>query len=237
MLIPLGFNRHNRHRFDDAEISPWKGLPGPRGSGPCEHRRVPPRRAGAAARRDAVVFGEADARAARQPGRSDLQVRGREERTADSGELPRVRAFSRCRQRADVDRRSRSADSDDAVEAGADDRIHEDDVRARLSVSGHDDGVDGPLFDRIGFALAARRQESRPAFLRRRTARAAAAHRGHLRDVQGGLASGGNAARQRRRRMAVVEERGDAVGAGIRRRTSRCTCTSIIRDSLRRRSR
>ena len=32
----------------------------------------------------------------------------------------------------------------------------QDDVRARLSVSGHDDGVDGSLFARIGFAIAAR---------------------------------------------------------------------------------
>ena len=44
-----------------------------------------------------------------------------------------------------------------AVEAGADHRIHEDDVRARLSVSGHDDGVDGSLFAGVGFAIAARR--------------------------------------------------------------------------------
>ena len=129
------------------------------------------------------------------------------------------------------------ADSDDAVEAGADHRIHQDDVRARLSVSGRDDGVDGPLFARIGFALAARREESRPAVLRRRTTRAAAADRGHLRDVQGGLARGRNAAGQRRHRMAVVEERGDAVGAEIPRRTSRCICTSIIRGCFRSRSR
>ena len=44
-----------------------------------------------------------------------------------------------------MDRRSRSADADHAVEAGADGRIHADDVRAGLSLRRPGDGRAGPV--------------------------------------------------------------------------------------------
>ena len=48
--------------------------------------------------------------------------------------LPGLRARRRHRRRADVDRRSQSADADVAVEAGTDDRVHADDFRSGVSV-------------------------------------------------------------------------------------------------------
>ncbi len=54
-----------------------------------------------------------------------------------------------------VDRRSRSADPDDAVEAGADHRIHQDDVRADRAVRGHDQSAHGALLERLGHAPSA----------------------------------------------------------------------------------
>ena len=168
MLIPLGFNRHNRHRFDDAEISPWKGLPGRRRSGPGWRDCVPPGRARAAARRHAVVFGKQT----RVPLGSPVEVTYKFVMEKNAPPIPEdfrvfVHFLDADNERMWTDDHD-PASPDDAVEAGADDRIHEDDVRARLSVSGNDHGADGPVFDRLGFASAARRQESRPALLRRR---------------------------------------------------------------------
>ena len=152
-------------------------------------------------------------------------------------ELSRVRPFSRRRQRADVDRRSRLADSDDAMEAWAGHRIHEDDVRPGLSLSGPDDGVDGPLFACFGLAAAARRAEQRPARVHRWTTRAAPTNREHFRDVQGWLAPGRNAAGQCRRRVAVDEEGSHALGEKSEKRRDVVSSSRPARSFSRRRSR
>ena len=119
------------------------------------------------------------------------------------GKFPRFCAFSGCRQRTALGRRPRSARAHLAVEAGTGHRIHEDDVRADRPARRPDKSPDGALFQRIGLPSPARRNQSRPALLRRRDDRSGETYRGHFRDVQGRVASGGNAARQRRRRVAV----------------------------------
>ena len=80
-----------------------------------------------------TVDPQQDAGVARQPARSDLQVRGRARRDLRP-RLPRLRPLRERRRRADVDRRSRSAPADADVEGRGDDRVHADRVRAELSV-------------------------------------------------------------------------------------------------------
>ena len=162
MLIPLGFNRHNRHRFDDAEISSWKGLPGPRDSGPCEHR-------GACRREEPepppVATPSFSVKQTRVPLGSPVEVTYKFVVAKNAPPITEnfrvfVHFLDADNERMWTDDHD-PADSDDAMEAGADDRIHEDDVRARLSVSGRDDSVDGPLFGRrLNSRLPLARKES-----------------------------------------------------------------------------
>ena len=157
MLIPLGFNRHNRHVFDDAEISPWKGLPGPRGPGPV---RAPPRAAREEPEPPPVATPSFSVKQTRVPLGSPVEVTYKF--VVEKNAPPITENFRVFVHFLDADNERMwtddhdPPDSDDAVEAGADDRIHQDDVRARLSLSGRDDGVDGPVFGRVRFALAAR---------------------------------------------------------------------------------
>ena len=213
MLIPLGFNR--------LICLVILKMPTSRGTiclffaflSICGCVCLPARRAGAAAGGDAVVFGQSAAGAARQPGRSDLQVRGRERRAEDCRKLSRVRALPGHRQGAvcgptiTICRCRRRSGS----------RGRRSNTRRRCSfpIVPHE----GPTTVLMGLysnasdsRLAARRHEPRPARLRRRAARGAEADRRHFRDVQGRLAPGGNAARQRGGRVAVDKEGSDAVG-------------------------
>ena len=120
---------------------------------PCAARRCRPSAAACsrkerrrAAGRDAERHAQPRSRAARQSRRHHLQVRRRRRRDVRRG-LSRDGPRRRRRRRADVDRRSQSADADDAVEAGADGRVHADGVRADVSVRRRGDDPDRAVLD------------------------------------------------------------------------------------------
>ena len=124
VMVGLFFVRRRMRRLRCAPAAFGVGCVAPRRRGVRRQGRR--RRADGDADRDA----QQDPGLARQPARSDLQVRGRARRDVRQG-LPRLRPLRERRRRADVDRRSRSAAADHDVEAGRDDRVHAHRVRAR----------------------------------------------------------------------------------------------------------
>src|SRR5690606_12099101 len=85
------------------------------------------------AARDTVADALAHARGAGVAPGADVPFRGGVGRALRSG-LPGLRPFPRRRGRADVDRRSRSADADDAVDARQYGGVSADDFRPDLLV-------------------------------------------------------------------------------------------------------
>ena len=109
-----------------------------------------------------------------------------------------------------MDRRSQSADADHAVEAGPDDRVHADDLRAGLSVRRRRDDPDRAVLDEGSDAADADRRGRRAARLQGGAPPAAAADREPVHGLQGRLASGRGGRARRGGRVAVDQEGGDA---------------------------
>ncbi len=142
-----------------------------------------------------------------ESGRGDLPVhRGRRRRRP--GQPQGLRPFRRCRRRADVDRRPRSADPDLGVEARPDRRIQPDGLRARLSLRGPGQGHRRAVRHRLRRAGEALGHRGRRPRLRGGPARAAAPDREHLPHLQGRLARRRDRRRQLDGGVAVDQEGG-----------------------------
>ena len=192
---------------------------------PGRRRRLPPEGSAGAAGGDAQRHAEPRQGAARQPDRHHLQVRRRQRREVRPG-LPRDGPRRRHRRRADVDRRSRSAGADHAVEAGADGRVHAHGVRPDLSVRRRGDDSGRAVFDREPEAVAAQRRGRRAARVQGRAAAAAAADRERVHGVQGRLASGRNAPSTTRRSSGSGRRKRRRSPSRTRRRTASSISTS-----------
>ena len=98
-----------------------------------------------------------------------------------------------------------------AVEAGPDDRVHADDVRAHLSVRRQGQRARRAVLAEDAEAPVAGGADHRAARVHARVAAAAAALGERVPAVQGRLAPAGDGAGELRRRVAVDEEDGDAL--------------------------
>src|SRR5688500_14803577 len=120
----------------------------------------------------------------RQPGPNDIPVRCGPQPACLHRRLLALRALPRWRPRADVDRRSRIADTDAAVEAGGDDRILPYDVHSKVPVRRRDDGRDRSLFTEEWRSAPSSGPDRRPAVVSRRLVRHASRKRPAGRGVQ-----------------------------------------------------